>query len=331
MKRIPALFLAAVTAASMINTPAAAEERSLVVLGDSITSGYGLDGYSAGDNSSAAGSFANQLSSHYTQYSNFAVDGRTSGELLTALEDDDISAALAEADTVVISIGGNDFLQPMLTALMNAVTDDQGLLDYISGIAEGGSEEPGDSGMLSGFLDGNDETASALMKIMQAVIKAANSVDVQGVVSNISEILEYVKNCSPEAQVIILTVYDPFEGVTGMEMLDVVAREKLSELNSGIIDAAAQNGAEAADAAAAFKGRAAELTNIMQGDIHPNKDGHALIYSLLSDMTGIPEPSAPTNAEVPVKGSPDTGAGGIAVIAGIAAFSAAGIFLTRKR
>ena len=42
MKRIPALFLAAATAASLMSIPAAAEERSLVVLGDSITSGYGL-------------------------------------------------------------------------------------------------------------------------------------------------------------------------------------------------------------------------------------------------------------------------------------------------
>ena len=137
MKRIPALFLAAATAASLMSIPAAAEERSLVVLGDSITSGYGLDGYTAGDNSSAADSFANQLAASYEEYSNFAVDGRTSGELLTALEDADISAALSGADTVIISIGGNDFLQPMMAALMNAFTENRDLMDYISGLADG--------------------------------------------------------------------------------------------------------------------------------------------------------------------------------------------------
>ena len=113
-----------------------------------------------------------------------------------------------------------------------------------------------------------------------------------------------------------------------MEMLDVVAREKLAELNSGIAGAAAQNGAQVADVASAFKGNAAELTNITQGDIHPSKAGHAAIYSLLCEMT---EPSVPTNSDVPVKGSPDTGAEGIAVVTGIAALSAAGLFFSRRR
>lgn len=330
MKRIPALFLAAATAASLMSIPAAAEDNSLVVLGDSITSGYGLDGYTAGDNSSAADSFANQLAASYEEYSNFAVDGRTSGELLTALEDADISAALSGADTVIISIGGNDFLQPMMAALMNAFTENRDLMDYISGLADGttSSEEADGSGMLSGFLDGNDEATSAIMQIMQSVIKAANSVDVTAVVDNISDILAHVENSAPGAQVVILTVYDPFEGVTGMEMLDVVAREKLAELNSGIADAAVQNGAQVADVASAFKGNAAELTNITHGDIHPSKAGHAAIYSLLCEMT---EPSVPTNSDVPVKGSPDTGAEGIAVVAGIAALSAAGLFFSRRR
>ena len=163
---------------------------------------------------------------------------------------------------------------------------------------------------------------------MQSVIKAANSVDVTAIVDNISDILAHVENSAPGAQVVILTVYDPFEGVTGMEMLDVVAREKLAELNSGIADAAVQNGAQVADVASAFKGNAAELTNITHGDIHPSKAGHAAIYSLLCELT---EPSVPTNSDVPVKGSPDTGAEGIAVVAGIAALSAAGLFFSRRR
>ncbi|MFR0871749.1 MAG: SGNH/GDSL hydrolase family protein [Oscillospiraceae bacterium] len=113
MKRILSIIMAAAVAAACTVT-AGAEGSELVVLGDSITSGYGLDGYVSGDNYSAAGSFANMLGADFGGYENFAVDGRTSGELLTALEDADIAAALAGADTVVISIGGNDFLQPMI-------------------------------------------------------------------------------------------------------------------------------------------------------------------------------------------------------------------------
>ena len=105
MKKFASILTAAAVAASAMTFTASAEGGSLVVLGDSITSGYGLDGYTAGDNTSAADSFANRLAAGYQDYSNFAVDGRTSAELLTALDDADVSAALAGADTIVISIG----------------------------------------------------------------------------------------------------------------------------------------------------------------------------------------------------------------------------------
>lgn len=142
-----------------------------------------------------------------------------------------------------------------------------------------------------------------------------------------------MKNAAPDAQVIILTVYDPFEGVTGMEMMDVVAREKLAELNAGIKEAAAANGAEVADVFTAFKGSAEDYTNITRMDIHPNKEGHAVIYSMLSEMAEVPsEPvSADVQPETAHKGSPDTGAGDIAVFAGIALTAAAAAYLTRKK
>lgn len=319
MKKFVSIIAAAAVAASAMSFSASAEGNSLVVLGDSITSGYGLDGYTAGDNSSAAGSFANQLAAGYAEYNNFAVDGRTSGELLTALDDEEVSSALAGADTVVISIGGNDFLQPMMTALMTTAMQDPDIMELMNGGADVSS----------------DNYMELVQKLAETVLEAAKSVDTSAVVANISKILEQVKNDAPDAQVVILTVYDPFEGVTGMEMFDVVAREKLSELNSGIIAAAAENGAETADVAAAFKGHALEYTNIAGMDIHPNSTGHNVIYSLLADIAGVS--TAPANAEVtsetsaPSKGSPDTGAEGVAAFAGIAGLAVAGILVSRRR
>lgn len=319
MKRLPVIFAAALTAFSAVfSTAASAKESSLVVLGDSITSGYGLEGYVAGDNYSAPDSFANQLSAAYSDYSNFAKDGRTSGELLTALEDEDISAALAGADTVVISIGGNDYLQPMISAIISIVMEDSDLKDQLT------------SGE---FSPSADFSLELMQQLTETIINAAKDVDADDVCSNISSILSAVKNAAPDAQVIILTVYDPFEGVTGMEMMDVVAREKLAELNAGIKDAAAANGAEVADVFTAFKGSAEDYTNITRMDIHPSKEGHAVIYAMLSEMAEVP--SEPVSADVQPgtahKGSPDTGAGDIAVFAGIALTAAAAAYLTRKK
>lgn len=322
------LFLitaAAVAVACAIN--ASADDRGLVVLGDSITSGYGLEGYASGDNYSAAASFANRLGGDFGSYKNFAVDGRTSGELLTALDDADIAAALAGADTVVVSIGGNDFLQPMLGAVQNAVMSDP---DLLSALQDGETQFDQDSYM------------QIMTQMMSVMLDAVDSVDVPTIGENISSILNEINDLNSECQVILLTVYDPFEGVQGMEMMDVAAREKLTELNSEINNAASAYGAEVADVHSAFAGHALDYTNISSMDIHPNKDGHSVIYSLLSAMTAQ-QASAPANGaataeadvsetpKAPAKGSPDTGAEGAAAFAGLAAISAAGVLVFRKR
>lgn len=327
MKKALSIISAAAVAAACALT-ASADDRELVVLGDSITSGYGLEGYVSGNNYSSEYSFANMLAMDFGGYENFAVDGRTSGELLSALDDADIAAALAGADTVVISIGGNDFLQPMLVAVRDSVMSDPDLMSALQG---------GESSI------GEDNYMQIMTQMMSVMLDAVDSVDVSAVGDNISGILDGISELNSECQVILLTVYDPFEGVQGMEMMDVAAREKLGELNSEITDAAAAHGAEVADVHSAFAGHALDYTNISSMDIHPNREGHGVIYSLLSDLTAV-QVSAPagdsvadgsgsgeTAVAVPAKGSPETGAEGIAVFAGIAAIAGAGVFAFRKR
>lgn len=330
MKKILSIFTAAAVAAACA-AAASADDRALVVLGDSITSGYGLEGYVSGDNYSAAQSFANRLGGEFGSYENYAVDGRTSGELLTALDDADIAAALAGADTVVVSIGGNDFLQPMLGAVQDAVMSDPDLLSAI----QGGDVQ----------LD-EDNYMQIMSQMMSVMLDAVDAVDVSAIGGNICSILSEISDLNSECQVILLTVYDPFEGVQGMEMMDVAAREKLGELNAEISAEASEHGAQVADVHSAFAGHALDYTNISSMDIHPNKDGHGVIYSLLSDLTSQ-QTSAPVGGEsaetdgsgntgdasaaVPAKGSPDTGAEGVAAFAGIAAVASAGVFAFRKR
>lgn len=340
MKKITALLTAAVMTAALpasgaLGTAAAAETgNSLVVLGDSIASGYGLEGYDAGANYSAPDSFANMLGDNFDLYYNYAVDGRTSGELLTALEDESIAAALADADTVVVSIGGNDFLQPMLAAVMNAAAENQDVFDLLSGLAEGSSKsEAAASGALSAISGDIEDYMDVLMELMTAMTDAADAVDISATVGNISGILGTISDLAPESQIEILTVYNPFEGVAGMEMFDALARTKLEELNSGIAAAAEENGSEVVDVNAAFAGHALEYTNISSVDIHPNKEGHAVIYQLLLDNTGadLNTPAGEAPAPGGTKGSPDTGVEGIALFAGIAALAGAAAAASRKR
>lgn len=321
MKKIISLITSVMIGAALCVSAHAESYGSVTILGDSIATGYGLEGYISGDNGSAADSFGSLLSKSCSEYSNFAVDGRTSAELLKAMDTEEISDAMSGADSVIISIGGNDFLRPMGEALQNAVMNDPDLMESITGASEADLE--------------------ALMLQMTELIKqAVDAVDISSTRDNISEILGKIRAVNPDGSVYILTVYNPFEGVPSMEALDELASEKLDELNGAIIEAAPEYGAQVVYINSAFAGHAMEYTNILTMDIHPNKAGHSVIYS---ELTEVMQPSqevlAPAdNAADDTSGgntsdktSPDTGAAGIACAAGIAVIALSTAVLTKKK
>lgn len=237
--------------------------ESLVVLGDSIASGYGLAEYTAGNNYSAPLSFGNMLGAEYQSYRNYAVDGRTSEQLLYSLQDpsEELAEALSSADKIVISIGGNDFLKPMLSAVKSAAFGDYELFEaIISG--EFKTEMIGDSAN----------------KVLIAALDAAKRVDIDAVADNIEACSRELRKANPNAEIVVLTVYNPFSGNVLLNAVSDIAFEKLHELNGRISDI---NGITVADVYTAFDGKAGEFTNINRLDIHPNANGHNAIYNLL--------------------------------------------------
>ncbi len=257
---------AALTLAAM--SVSAEGKSSLVVLGDSITTGYGLEGYVSGDNSSAKDSFANRLSEGFSDYQNLAVDGRTSAQLLESFSDEATLTAVENADTIVISIGGNDFLSPMMAAIQMSFMTDQ---EFMKGITEGTVTE---EEMMEKFSE---------MDLEGIAVNAANSVDTAVTGQNIDGVLDKINELSPDCDVYILTVYDPFEGADGSEAFAEAAEELLDKLNGEITrSAASHEGVTVIDVKSAFSGHALEYTNISEMDIHPNKAGHGVIFDLLS-------------------------------------------------
>lgn len=239
--------------------------EGLVILGDSIASGYGLSEYTPGNNYSAPLSFGNLLGAEYGSYRNYAVDGRTSEQLLYALENpsDDMSAAIAGADRVIISIGGNDFLKPMISAVKSAALGDYELLAAI----------------LSGEFEA-EMLGDYTNTVLGAALDAAKKVDVGVTADNIEKCAAAIRALNPNAEIIVLTVYDPFSGNVLLSAASDIAYEKLHELNGRISDI---KGIIPVDVYSAFDGSAGELTNINRLDIHPNADGHYKIYELLEE------------------------------------------------
>lgn len=329
MKKMISAACAAALALTAASSAASAEsyDGKLAVLGDSITSGYGLDGYVSGDNTSAADSFSNKLAADFSEYVNLAVDGRTSEELLEALDsDENVSAAVENAAAVVISIGGNDFLTPMMTAAQTAIMSDPDIMQ----------------GIMDGTVTVAEAMESNMDMINESVVSAAKQVDVQLTVDNIGSIVDKVTEISPDSEIYLLTVYNPFEGVDDMEKYSEAAESILPVLNSGISDIAEQDNVHLIDAYTAFKGHALEYTNIASVDIHPNKAGHEVIYDLiceaLPEVTAEEAPEAaepetqeesvPTVSATPV---PDTGNTDTAVYAAAAVLSMAAVISASKK
>lgn len=232
---------------------------NLTVVGDSIASGYGLSGYVSGDDYSAPGSFGSILSANCDSYANFAVDGRKSGELLSALSDEKIADSISGADNVVVSIGGNDFLKPIFnTVKVEAITD---------------------TAVIQAILDGTfkaEMISEYTNRIMTAALSAAENVDTAATVGNIRQITERIHELNPDARIVLLTVYNPFNGNVLLSAAGNVAEGKLAELNNGI-KALESDYVKVADIYGAFRGKEGQVTNINKLDIHPNSEGHIII------------------------------------------------------
>lgn len=117
MKKITALLLCILVLFSSFAVASFADEPlNYVVIGDSIARGAGI--YNSDE--ACYGRIVADTNGY--SYKNFGVDGDPSWELMNKVRSQDESAAVAAADIVSISIGGNDYLQQNLPKLITHVT-----------------------------------------------------------------------------------------------------------------------------------------------------------------------------------------------------------------
>ena len=127
-KRILAVLLSAVLLLGLAGTAAAAERPFYLVLGDSIAFGSGL----SNPREAVYGKVVADTNGY--DYANYAVPGHTTANLLKRMENEAVRDAIARADIISISIGGNNFLLGNLNALLfdGIVKQDYQKLDAIA-------------------------------------------------------------------------------------------------------------------------------------------------------------------------------------------------------
>lgn len=279
MKKILAVLITFAAFCFPVGAAAAADNgapESMLVLGDSISTGYGLYAYSAGNNYNTA-SYANLLAeklglNQQSDYKNLAVDGQTSGELIKKLNDGEYDDELS-AELIVITIGGNDLLGEFLTFLQESVGLD--LIDVSGGTVDADFTNPELLAKLNELLTTIDENIAVFS-------------------NNSSELLRVIHEKNPDAYLVFQMVYDPLTCLPIPETVINMLDNKIKLLNNTLehcieLENADGEYAAVADIYSAFQGSADELTNMLDGDIHPSAAGHEVISDKLYEIVSAHE------------------------------------------
>ncbi len=236
---------------------------NILFLGDSIATGYGLEGYNNGKENCT--SYANILADEYakeltgkceTSMKNSAIDGQTSSELLKGLNDGIYDLDLKNADAVIISIGGND----LLTVLWDFIANDLHI-NFNDSYAD------------------NQQSNFDITQIIKSVTSLGSRIDdnLSEFNSNLAQIAKCIKE-KTNGTLIIQTLYNPFDQFDQEQVKEFIAG-KIKTLNSYI--ELHKNDSDSqyivADVYSQFYGKGNELTRINLMDIHPNQQGHDVI------------------------------------------------------
>ncbi len=270
------------------------EALKILVLGDSIARGYGLEDV---DTERFSAILKDKLANEYAEVSvaNYGIDGLTGAQLVTKLKTEDIKE-LPDCDYVIVSIGGNNILgqlQNLLGLLVLPQEFDPSVFsEYFSYVFSGETDSERAihvREMINALIKGvNDVFESEEFK--QMVVSAGESLS-----EEIPQIVTAIKSKNPNAKILFQTVYNPYGNIKislpGIEtVLDMskYGEFAVSSLNEAIISLAEENGYTVAQVHDEFEKSIKPLTNAginlgtakFSVDPHPNADGHKKIANI---------------------------------------------------
>ena len=260
-----------------------------LALGDSIATGYGLEGYVPG--TEQKDSYTSLVKSELgaTSMTNLAIDGMNSTQLLGALDSatkgSPIYESVVSAKIVTLTIGSNDVLQPFLGILAKEFGGEvKDLNTIITNLMQGG--EVGQLELISKFENLNKETTG--LRNNPALNQGVNNF-----ANNFPRIIEKIKTISPNTEIYVTNIYNPYKDVdfkspldqTSILDLDAIVEEYTEKLNNVFINGSLNYSVIDIDDKfeKAYTGQTIKhpLVNVDMAkynfDPHPNAMGHKLI------------------------------------------------------
>jgi len=278
------MILAVVMAVSMMLAamPVGASGNYLAI-GDSITTGYGLDDETKGFASVVAS--ANGLA-----LSNKAVNGSTAVDVLAQLTSGALDTELKSARIITLTCGGNDMINVMCEQVAekyNKNSDASIAGSDVMAILMNSADSRRISlavnalSVLNG--DGSGIPAFADSQIFSDALNVY--------AENLGAIISYIRTVNPSAGLVVTTQYNPYKWLTGyLAGVATGINGGVDKLNSVIVEVCEQNGCEVADIYQAFEASQTNLSNAdvktLNMDFHPNAEGHAVIAECVNAVVG---------------------------------------------
>ena len=256
--------------------------KKLLVIGDSISAGTGLPGYIFGLDNSSVNSFANIIAREYglsdsLVYNNIAVPGYTSADVLACVKNN--LELVGDADTVLISVGGNDIIMKLISFVGSTLGYEiNELNDAVYMFTDISKKSEAERNMLFARLTSKTEEIKSLYEEI-----------IGGFTNNLLAIVRVIKENNPDAKIVIQTIYNPMDapndGFIGEfdPLNEFLVDNFIIGANTVIKTQGDVFGYKVADVFSVFEDNADKYTNITSGDIHPNEIGHIIIASLIME------------------------------------------------
>lgn len=280
MKKWIAVLLSLVTALAMLPLSLAEEAPVYLVLGDSISTGYGL----AEGEKGFARSVAEE---HGYTLINRAVNGNVAPGILAQLADPALLKDVEKAELITVTCGGNDLMALLFQQLAEtynanvpqAMTSLKIQAQDVIAIMSNGEDprQPALMAAAQAVLGGNAE-----MGVVPFVQSDAMKNGLDAYLKTMGTVMEIIRNVNPDVKIIVATQYNPYNWFTGdYAGLNQGVNAGVMALSKCISDAAAVMGYQVADVYTAFAASADNLMNAsmepLNLDVHPNADGHEVI------------------------------------------------------
>lgn len=279
-KKLMAIILSVLFIVALFPVSAFATGESVLFLGDSITTGYGLG--------EGEKSYVDIMESDGYDIAVDAESGFTTQDILNNMEEYEF--AIGATDFVVITIGGNDLMNTLYKFVVdkyNADPDNGGKTLTVEEL----------KAALTGELD-----IMLLLSIASYIPQFKDSpeelVAIAQFKNNLGQIISSINSINPDAAVIVANQYNPYRKIDNAMVFDIVKTFEDGVLKMNYAISGISGNFEVLDVYSAFKDAAAPCTNAVFGgmggennlDFHPNALGHSLIAAgvenIISDYNG---------------------------------------------